>query len=260
VPLEKLTPAQRQAWKFYSGQQMLEAVVVDTGEVSPIYVNLCGNTPSHKDIKWLRDNGIQIPRRIKRGEEETDQLEGLVFPDDLVMDAFTDDKGEVADPWQSVVKQNQEREREMFDAMASMASGNIPPEQEEGMTEEDRAVLSRPGMGNFMGMMAFTMLVSEEENIIRDEVHKAQTGNDSYLSDLPEARKRYAEMRQQLKDQFGEQFEAQYQAARKDHNGCARANLDNSDGHLFCYVVPEFHEDGTHEPWGERDIPWNARR
>ena len=33
-------------------------------------------------------------------------------------------------------------------------------------------------------------------------------------------------------------------------------NLDNSKGALFSWVLPKFHDDGTHEPWGPRDYPW----
>ena len=44
---------------------------------------------------------------------------------------------------------------------------------------------------------------------------------------------------------------------RASHNECERANLDSSDGSSWCFVLPKFHKDGTHEPLGEKDAPWN---
>lgn len=47
-----------------------------------------------------------------------------------------------------------------------------------------------------------------------------------------------------------------YAAVKESHNSCARSNLDNSNGFLACYVLPQFKVDGTHEPWGDKDVPW----
>lgn len=47
-----------------------------------------------------------------------------------------------------------------------------------------------------------------------------------------------------------------YEQAKQGHNECARENLDNSDGFMYDFVLPVFHLDGIHEPWGERDVPW----
>ena len=55
---------------------------------------------------------------------------------------------------------------------------------------------------------------------------------------------------------YGNNFEKLYEEARATQNHCARANLGSS-GILHDYVLPKFNADGTHEPWREKDVPWN---
>ena len=54
-------------------------------------------------------------------------------------------------------------------------------------------------------------------------------------------------------------FQQYYQESLESHNSCERNNLDNSKGTFYCYVLPKFNEDGTHEPWGEKDVPWGNK-
>lgn len=41
-----------------------------------------------------------------------------------------------------------------------------------------------------------------------------------------------------------------------EHNECARANLDATQGKCYTCVLPDFNADGTHGPVGPQDVPW----
>lgn len=105
----------------------------------------------------------------------------------------------------------------------------------------------------FSVMMAAHSLIKIEERIIKAEWESIKGQKDRFTN-LNEERVEYAEMRQAL-ESLGK-FAA-YEEAKKSHNECARSNLDDSNGLLFCYVLPIFNPDGSHEPWGERDVPWD---
>jgi len=236
VAPEDMTKAQRQAYEFFSGEQRLYVQYADD-TVGMVAVNTCGDRIAPEGLEWLRENGAKLLRNVKQGKEEFNQLETLEVPDDLVVDS-----GEVADPWKNTIKQNLERADMMFDAMVQGVADESRPEQERG----------------FALQMAFAQLIKEETHIIRAE-HGAATGSpDVYYDET--YRTRYAAKRVKLKELCGDKFAECYEQSRKSHNSCARTNLDNSDGHMFSYVLPEFHDDGSYEPWGERDVPWNARR
>ena len=109
-----------------------------------------------------------------------------------------------------------------------------------------------------MAAMAFQSLISLEEGIVQAE-WDVQRGRPDKYTDLPTERARYVEARKKLRAKFGEHFEAHYQARRESHNSCARANL-GEHGSLYCFVLPVFYDDGGHEPWGARDVPWGVTK
>jgi len=47
-----------------------------------------------------------------------------------------------------------------------------------------------------------------------------------------------------------------YENTKRGLNQCSRSNLDSSGGLLFCFVLPTFYPDGSHDPWGPKDVPW----
>ena len=69
----------------------------------------------------------------------------------------------------------------------------------------------------------------------------------------------YTKARKHAQEILGDQYNRLMNEGLEEHNECARSNLDSSDGKVFSYVLPEFNEDGSHEPWGDRDVPWNQK-
>ena len=236
TPLDKMTDAQRRAYDHYSGH--LHAHVLHGDETVPAGLEMAGNGPGATTLKWMRDNDLNVIPRTVNGHtgEVTDVLEGLDFPDDVVSEDT-----EPVDPWVAIVEGNRRKEMAMFDAYIKAASS--PPDEQPG------------GMKAMAIRMAMTSLTMKEESIIRAEWN-AQRGENEPYDDINREINEYVDMRQKLVDVFGEAFEPLYDSSRASHNSCARTNLDNSDGVLFSYVLPKFNEDGTHEPWGKRDVPW----
>jgi hypothetical protein len=224
TPEDKMTPAQRQAWMHFSGEGTLDARHTASGHIGPVGVTLAGGKPDEKSLRWLRSHGYKILPKVVApdGKTVTDQS-GLVPPDLLA-----DDK-EAVNTWQNVVKQNRDRAEEM-----------------------SRALAQSP-MGDFARQMALHGLVELEESILRNTLR--QTPDD--LETPEEVKARYVALRKDLEKSLGpEQFAQHYQQARASHNQCARANLDNSKGRLYCFVLPEFRPDGTHALPGPKDFPW----
>lgn len=112
------------------------------------------------------------------------------------------------------------------------------------------------GGAAFMLRVALQPLLEVEERIVALELY-VQNGRVESQGDLLLERTQYVKMRQQLEEELGDQFNASYAQAKQSHNKCARTNLDNNDGHLFDYVLPTFYSDGSHDPVGPRDFPWN---
>lgn len=234
VALADMTPAQRQAWEHYSGQ-ITPHVVAEDGSYVGVGINMAGARPAEKDAAWLRKRGYRIVPRVRNGYsgEITSQVEGYDIPADLV----APDVEPVPDPWEHIVAQNRKRQREMFRGAEGLAATG------EG------------GLGQFAASMAMHGLIESEESIVRMEWNLARGKRDPY-DNLEEERAEYVEARQRLRTLFGENFDAHYEARRASHNSCARSNLDGSNGHTFSFVLPVFYDDGTHEPWGARDVPW----
>jgi hypothetical protein len=104
-------------------------------------------------------------------------------------------------------------------------------------------------------------LIDLETNIIRTEFYLAHNEPNAVTnqSRVDGYKAEYQKLYKQLKKEFGKRFVKIYNETKQDENSCARLNLDNSSGRLNSYVLPKFNSDGTHEPWGERDVPWNNK-
>jgi len=111
----------------------------------------------------------------------------------------------------------------------------------------------------FMAEMGVYTLVELESRIIGLEFFLSYNPANE-VSNQDRVNKYKAE-HQALYDQLvaalGERFEGIYQRVLQGENECSRANLDNNDGRLYSYVIPKFYPDGSHEPWGPKDVPWN---
>lgn len=130
--------------------------------------------------------------------------------------------------------------------------------------EDFKKGMDAPGeYGVFMSHMALQSLIEEEVWIIRvewwlDDPKITKKDAKIFEEDLEYHKEQFVQMRKELKEKLGERFESMMEVARKDHNDCARSNLDNNDGKMYCFVLPEFEDDGSHGPVGEKDVPWNV--
>jgi hypothetical protein len=240
TPLKKLDPAQRQAYEFYSGDHMLEGH--RNGSVSPCRIHMGGNSPRPKDVEWLRREKFKFPRFIKNGPKAKpyDQLKDLNFPADLI-----EENKKAFDFVTAVVAKNRARTTDFFESSVTAITSEPPPDAPKGTEYQ-----------GFAARMAFSLLIDQEETIIRTEWEKGR-GEDWLETSLENERGIYVGMRAKLKASVAN-FDEFYQSVRESHNECARKNLGDH-GLLFCFVLPKFNEDGTHEPWGERDVPWGNK-
>lgn len=238
TPVERMTPMQRKAWEFHAGTMTFEAVGA-SGWTTPVGLALAGNTLKKRDQEWLRvHQKVKLIRYVKRGpnSKAVDQLEGFNIPVDLIHE------GEV-DVVSTAIKQNKEREYSTFLSCVESAKRGIG--RKVGMSMEGA-----------MHAMSFSLigqyLIMKEEVIIQTEWELSK-GKEIYepLANLVEE---YQQMRRDAADI--PDIDAIIQSVRATHNSCARANLDNSNGLFGGFVLPVFNADGTHEPWGERDVPW----
>jgi len=108
-------------------------------------------------------------------------------------------------------------------------------------------------MAGFGAMMVVQSLIEQEARILNLEMDKD-------CPETPNEIRRYVEMRRKAKETLKDKFEEVYQTGRKGHNECARQGLDGSDGNAYYFVLPVFHDDGSHEPPGPKDIPWNVKK
>jgi hypothetical protein len=239
--VKNMTDAQRQAYEFYSGTGCLKCMTEHPGGsyIHSVSVDLQGESGINpQSIAWLKKEGYKVLRKVRLGDKVTNQAKEYNIPEDL----FTDESGKDGEPidWQAkVVEQNMQRKEDMFFSCWDAATKSDESEQMRGFA--------------VMTMMGIFMM--QEETIIRAE-WDAQREKPVQYTDLPRERKRYAKMRAQL--ETADNWEERYLESKKSHNECARANLDNSDGHLYCFVLPKFNSDGSHEPWGDKDVPWGT--
>lgn len=232
--LTMMTEAQRRAYEHYSGQSRFD-VRYENGHVGPVHINMAGNKPAKGQAKWMRGQGMKIIRFVTTTGKTVDSLEGLEFPEDLIHEGTTP-----IDPWEKVVSQNVQNLVDTF-------YGCLEQAVDEG---------AAPFVIGASIQMAVQFLIMKEESIIRTKWN-AQVGRDEKYDDLDRDIREYAGMRPKAEEVLGEHFAIQYDKQKKTHNECARHNLGDH-GQLFSFVLPTFNTDGTHEPWGPRDVPWGA--
>jgi hypothetical protein len=228
-----MTPAQRQAWGYYSGQSRFDCL--REGAYSPISVEMSGNIIRASSVSWMRKNGYKIIERTRSYNRDTLQLDGYEnIPEDLIFRTETH-----IDTVRMTIDSNKARSAGMFEACLK-----------ETVSEEE--VIAN----GFMAMMAFGYLIELEESMIRSEWEKTRKNSkvDPY-DDYERDKETYTQARAKAQKFFGDTFQKHYESSKESHNSCARENLKNSDHKLFCYVLPKFNENGTHEPWTSEDVP-----
>lgn len=234
VPLEAMTAGQRQAWEHFSGSRTLN-VRFSHGGVGLVGADMAGAKVGEKSLAWLREKGGKvIPKVLEPSGEIVDQT-GMVPTELLSEDA------EPVHVWKLIVAQNKANAREFSKAWSKVGQEGVEV----------------PGLGfaepnDFMLGVAVQNLFELEKQIIQNELRKEPDWYETPEETIAE----YVEHRKEMREALGEKFEEVYREAKKTHNECERANLDNSEGHLFAYVLPEFRDDGSHEPLGPRDFPW----
>lgn len=237
VSPKKMTPAQRQAWEFFSGEGRVE-VRWPNGAIGLCGVNLAADKPDAASVRWLRNKKAKVLLKVVNPDKTiTDQSE------DWPADMLSDDK-EPVNTWKNIVKQNRDSAREMSLALADAPFHNPPLGTINGRNFNDFAV-----------QLSMHELTELEETVVQLETGHLRDD----LESMDEVKVRYVELRAELEKKLGDRFQAAYDSAKASHNECARINLDNSDGRLFCFVLPRFNPDGTHDPVGPRDIPWNRK-
>lgn len=237
VSRKDMTLAQLQAWKHFSGERVF-SVRYENGLIGPVSIRMAGDMARPDQVKWLRSRGAKvIPKTLepngqtRRGKRKVKvENQAKFFPADVLSDDV-----EPVDAWKHMVRQNQDRSESFGEDMAKAAMDGTA----------DFA-----GGSDFMKGVAVQPLLTLEQQIVshRDE---------DPFETLDEIRTRYVRLRRKIAEVLGDEFDSAYEAAKRTHNECERTNLDNSDGRLFCYVLPKFNADGTHDPLGPRDFPWN---
>ena len=169
-----LTPAERQAYEFYSGEQVVDCLL--DGRAQPVKVDCMGSRVNPKGLEFLRRDGYKVIARVKNPDGTIKEQLDLGVPADLMVDT-----GEPFDFWSNIVKNNKQRSRDMFDESLK----HLRDEVEEGSFDE------------FAVMMATQGLLQVEEEIIQAE-HKLSLGEKDLYTDLEKEKIKYAEMRQAL--------------------------------------------------------------
>lgn len=231
TPLDKLTEAQRIAYEYFSGVVTFDIRMPD-GFISMAGMKMAGCRlfPGQDDL--LRSRGARIIQNIIVNGVVKNVVEGFEIPEDLIFS-----NPEPMNPWVSVVDQNLRRELEAFEGMLEFA-------QQAGGLAHDFYLIH--------------YLLERETSIIRTK-WETQRGVEDPYADLERSMRDYVYARKKLKDAFPDTFEALYLEKKRSRNEIARHSLDHSEGVLYNYVLPTFHDDGSHEPWGPRDVPWGVQ-
>jgi hypothetical protein len=244
VAPEAMTPAQRQAWERNAGNGRFDAVWPD-GRIQPLELGLAANKISAVSERWLRNHGAKLLRWVVgpgRKKKPINQLTGFNIPDDLVSTERGTTENDPVDTWQHVVDQNVAGFDDMFEGCI-----------QELEKAADNGI--QPSTG-FAAQMAFQRIIELEEEIIRMEWNETRGEKDEFQT-IPDETRRYVRLRARLRTALDAgSFKDWYEQARTTHNKCARTNLDNTEGRLYCFVLPKFYEDGSHDPWGPHDVPW----
>jgi hypothetical protein len=106
-------------------------------------------------------------------------------------------------------------------------------------------------------IVAYSVVSAAEQVLsIEDAFRLTPARRKRIEEDLKLVRKHYTRTLTEARKTLGAAFNRLYETQRREHNEAARMNLNSSNGMLYCYVVPKFNDDGTHEPLGPRDFPW----
>jgi len=227
TPVDQMTPEQRQAWLFNSGKSTLDCI--RNGYVQRIGVQKGGLMVKEDSVKWMRKEGYKALRVTRNPQGLVVQLEECQLPEDLISDDLEAD-GQPINVWKRIVAQNRDRMQEQ--ALELLDAGNP-----------------------FMCKVALVQLFHLEQEMVTNEWHHSIKHEDPFKRTDDALRAEYNKTRKAFTKKM-HNFPEEYAIARAEHNECARANLDNSNGFLASYVLPVFHPDGTHEPWGPKDVPW----
>jgi len=115
------------------------------------------------------------------------------------------------------------------------------------------------GPDDFMRQTVAYTVYKAAEHVLRIEDHarlNPQVDSVALAEDVSIAKNQYVKALTAARKTLGADFDLLYEKARLEGNECTRLNLDSHNGILYCYVVPKFYDDGTHEPLGPRDFPW----
>lgn len=104
--------------------------------------------------------------------------------------------------------------------------------------------------GRFTNALLVQAVIHAAGQVLRIE-------NGGTAQDINRARAEYTKTLKKVKDAVGPEYDELYAQGVRESNECSRENLKNSDGRMYCYVIPAFNDDGTHAPLGPRDFPWN---
>lgn len=249
IPLKDLTEAQKKAYEHFSGESTLYAyrvmsdkdlskkditeeekflhlhkmdMVKENRLVFCVRVRLSGKNISEKSIKWIRENGYKIIPMVSNYGKTTDQLKGIkrTTPKDIIAD-----EKDVIDTTAAAIKQNNNQE----DLMATEFLKNVDTCD-----------------------IGIDAIIRIEEYIIKAEWEKSIGKSDMY-DDVKKMTQRYKKLREIAISSLGKNtFMEYYQESKSEHNGYEKEDLEKG---FPGYVLPEFHDDGTHEAWGPKDVP-----
>ena len=231
-----MTPFQKQAWEFYSGTAELYGRDTD-GEIQSIAITVAAGKIHPESLEGIRKKKWKVIPKVERGGER-DQVALYGIPTNVL----TDDT-EIVDITANAVEQNLKATTEMFDGLIDAING--------------KCNVDGPGLQpgpDFSIPLAITLLLEVETLIIQDAFYTFRTGKQIPYLDQASEKDRYADYRRKLQDALEVTFEEHYQSAKTNHNEHQRRNLERSGGKQG-YVLPVFHEDGTYEPWGDKDVP-----
>jgi len=236
--LKDMSLAQKKAWEYFSCKNTFECYNENNKEcVKFVAVNLAmsGRSISKKSLKWFKDEwlakGFKIIRFVSSYGETSEQTKEFSIPEEILLD-----NKEPIDTVKLTIEQNEAYSYSMAESIL------------------DRYV---KGSDDFITSMAIQILIDLEQEIIRSEWHKSK-GKPDFYEDIKKSTERYVVLRKKAKEKLLDSFDSLYRQVKESHNSCERSNLDTSKGSLFCFVLPVFNDDGSHEPWGSKDVPWNA--
>lgn len=219
--LEAMTPSQKQAYEFFSGTDYVDCLN-SLGDHMVAAIRLAGGKISDDSSKEIRKRGWKVIQRIESYGKKTD-IDISKFPEDIVLN-----NTESIDITRKTIDQNKYKNKMIFEALLNSPNASSLP-------------------------MAMYYLIDLESQIIRGEWYRKYKPD--FYDDLEMDILEYADRRKKLKQILKNYFESIYENQKKSHNDCARSNLEGSGRQLFCFVIPKFFDNGTHEPWSENDVP-----